>query len=152
MRRQVPKHLLMQSLGDRRIRSSNCGSSPPYCFDFTPIVASFRTGKGALVGRVFLRDRLVVVAAPTFRRPGSGAVRAEVRGSDRSDHWPLARSAGNSNLSVEPVLRLSSLVTIRNAVRAGAGVSRLPVSLVAGDLATGRLVKWGEVEGSDVAL
>jgi DNA-binding transcriptional LysR family regulator len=106
----------------------------------------------AFVGRVFLRDRLVAVAAPTFTRPASGPVRAVVRGDDRSGKWPIVTSEGHLTVSVEPVLHLSSVVTIRDAVRAGAGISRLPVSLVAGDLAAGRLVKWGEVEGSDVAL
>ncbi|TYC89511.1 LysR family transcriptional regulator [Novosphingobium sp. BW1] len=105
-----------------------------------------------LVGRAFLRDKLVVVAAPTFSWPDSGPVRAVVRGDDKSGNWPMAMSGENSNLSVEPVLHLSSLMTIRDAVRAGGGVARLPVSLVAGDVATGSLVCWGDVLGSDVAL
>ncbi|WP_247714500.1 LysR family transcriptional regulator [Qipengyuania pacifica] len=106
----------------------------------------------ALVGRAFLKDRLVVVAAPTFSRPDRGPVRALVRGNDRSDQWSMETSSGRVSIPVEPVLRFSSLVMIHDAVRAGAGMSQLPVSLVAGDLAAGRLVKWGEIEGSDVAL
>jgi DNA-binding transcriptional LysR family regulator len=34
----------------------------------------------------------------------------------------------------------------------GVGAGRLPVSLVSHDLATGRLVHWGDVEGPDIAL
>ena len=101
---------------------------------------------------MFLRDRLVVVAAPTFSRPDSGSVRAVVRSDDRSGNWLIVTSEGYLTVSIEPMLHLSSLITIRDAVRAGSGISRLPVSLVAGDLAAGRLAKWGEVEGSDVAL
>ncbi|GAB5349695.1 LysR family transcriptional regulator [Alteriqipengyuania sp. 357] len=106
----------------------------------------------SLVGRAFLHDRLVVVAAPDFSRLASGPVRAVVRGSDRSDNWPIATAEGHFIMSVEPVLTLSSLIAIRDAVRAGAGVSRLPVSLVAGDLEAGRLVKWGDVAESDIAI
>lgn len=106
----------------------------------------------SLVGRVFLHDRLVVVAAPTLSRPDSGPVRAVVRGSDGAENWPMVTPDGPTTLSVEPVMQLSSLITNREAVRAGAGVARLPVSLVAGDLEAGRLVKWGDVAGSDIAL
>ncbi len=41
---------------------------------------------------------------------------------------------------------------VRDAVRAGVGAARLPISLVGHDLASGALVSWGDVEGSDVAL
>jgi DNA-binding transcriptional LysR family regulator len=50
------------------------------------------------------------------------------------------------------VLRLSSLVMVRDAVRVGVGVGRLPVSLVSHDLAAGTLVRWGDVEGPDITL
>lgn len=106
----------------------------------------------SLVGRAFLHDRLVVVAAPSFARRDSGPVRAVVRGPDRADRWSVDRPDGATSLSVEPVLRLSSLITIRDAVRVGAGVARLPVSLVGNDLKAGRLVRWGDVPGSDIAL
>ena len=61
-------------------------------------------------------------------------------------------SGKQSNLSVEPAVYLSSLIMIRDAVRAGGGVARFPISLVAGDVASGRLVRWGDVGGSNVAL
>jgi DNA-binding transcriptional LysR family regulator len=41
---------------------------------------------------------------------------------------------------------------VRDAVRAGVGAARLPVSLVSHDLASGRLVRWGDLDGSDIAL
>jgi DNA-binding transcriptional LysR family regulator len=41
---------------------------------------------------------------------------------------------------------------VRDAVRVGVGVGRLPVSLVSRDLAAGTLVHWGDVDGPDVTL
>jgi DNA-binding transcriptional LysR family regulator len=40
----------------------------------------------------------------------------------------------------------------RDAVRSGVGAGRLPISLVSHDLAAGRLVHWGDVEGPEIAL
>lgn len=53
---------------------------------------------------------------------------------------------------VDPVLRLSSLIMVRDAVRAGVGAARLPISLVSHDLAAGTLVHWGDIEGSEISL
>ncbi|RZL76086.1 MAG: LysR family transcriptional regulator, partial [Sphingomonas sp.] len=44
------------------------------------------------------------------------------------------------------------LVMIRDAVRAGAGAARLPLSLVLSDIASGRMTYWGDVAGSDISL
>ncbi|MDX7953302.1 LysR substrate-binding domain-containing protein [Lichenihabitans sp. Uapishka_5] len=106
----------------------------------------------ALVGRPFLYDRLVVVAGPDLPRPSGGATPAVVRGADPARSWTLAGPNGPVTLAVDAVLRLSSLVMIRDAVRAGAGVARLPLSLVMHDVAGGRLVNWGDVAGSEIAL
>lgn len=107
-----------------------------------------------LVGRIFLRDRLVVVAGPGLVRPRNGsAMPAIVRGaSDQAASWEMKTSAGRSSLAVEPVLRLSSVMMVRDAVRAGVGVARLPVSLVSHDLASGRLTQWGDLEGPEITL
>ncbi|WP_241419838.1 LysR substrate-binding domain-containing protein [Acidiphilium multivorum] len=45
----------------------------------------------------------------------------------------------------EPVLRLSSLLMVRDAVLAGAGAAMLPRLLVTDDVAPGRLALWGPV-------
>lgn len=66
--------------------------------------------------------------------------------------WEYTGPAGNKRITVEPVLRLASLFMVRDAVRAGVGVARLPISLVTKDLATGTLVRWGDVEGPEIAL
>lgn len=107
-----------------------------------------------LVGRAFLRDRLVVVASPDLPRPVTGtAVPAVVRvSSDRAASWQIRSSGIGDAIAVDPVLHLSSMIMVRDAVRAGIGAGRLPISLVSHDLAAGRLVHWGDVEAPDIAL
>ena len=107
----------------------------------------------ALVGRIFLRDRLVVVAGPTFRRPEGLPVPAIVRGSiGQPETWEVASSSGAESIPVDPILGLSSLVMVRDAVQTGIGVARLPLSLVSHDLSVGRLVHWGDIDGPGTAL
>ncbi len=108
----------------------------------------------ALVGRIFLRDRLVVVASPTLARPAEGSrAPAVVRGpAGRGTAWDVATPAGPARLAIEPVLGLASLVMVRDAVRAGVGAGRLPLSLVGHDLAAGRLAHWGDAAGPEIAL
>lgn len=108
----------------------------------------------SLVGRAFLHDRLVAVAAPGLVRPsGDAPVPAVVRGSgDRATEWSLRSATGPTSITVEPILRLSSLPMVRDAVRAGAGAARLPISLVTHDLAAGRLVHWGDIDAPDITL
>jgi DNA-binding transcriptional LysR family regulator len=103
-----------------------------------------------LVGRIFLRDRLVVVAAPHLARPADGApVPAVVRPVGDQATWQVA---GAPDIAIDPILRLSSLVMVRDAVRAGVGAGCLPASVVSHDLAAGRLVRWGDVAGPEIAL
>lgn len=108
----------------------------------------------SLVGRVFLHDRLVVVASPDLALPVDGSVvPAVVRGSaNRAEVWNVTTTTGPTSIAVKPVLSLSSLVMVRDAVRSGGGAGRLPVSLVSHDLADGTLVHWGDVEGSEISL
>ena len=108
----------------------------------------------SLVGRIFLRDRLVVVASPHLQRPTDGSrVPAVVRGTaDQAVVWEVTSPSGRSRIAIDPVLRLSSLIMVRDAVRAGVGAGRLPVSLVSRDLAAGALVHWGDGDGPDIEL
>jgi DNA-binding transcriptional LysR family regulator len=55
-------------------------------------------------------------------------------------------------ITIDPVLRLTSIVMVRDAVRAGVGAARLPVSLVSRDLTAGKLVRWGDVDGPEIAI
>ncbi|RQV68859.1 LysR family transcriptional regulator [Burkholderia cenocepacia] len=108
----------------------------------------------SLIGRVFLRDRLVVVARPELPRPGGDApAPAVVRGAnDTRTAWEVAGPAGTARIPIDPVARLSSLSMVRDTVRLGLGAACLPASLVSRDLAAGTLVSWGDVPGSDIAL
>lgn len=118
-----------------------------------------------LVGRIFLRDRLLVVASPELKRPaGDAVVPVVVRGasgggggggggaSPATATWDLVGLPSPKRITVQPVLHLATLFMVRDAVRVHVGAARLPLSLVAQDLAAGRLVKWGDVPGPEIAL
>ncbi len=107
-----------------------------------------------LIGRIFLRDRLVIAASPDLARPRDGApVRAVARSTDGdAEVWTVAGAQGPFGIAVEAVLRLSSMIMVRDAVRAGVGIARLPISLVSNDLDAGRLVSWGDVVGPEITL
>ncbi|CDZ45399.1 LysR family transcriptional regulator [Neorhizobium galegae] len=106
-----------------------------------------------LVGRAFLHDRLVVVASPDLPRPAADSpAPGVIRGAGDRQIWNVATSKGSAKITIEPVLSLSSLIMVRDAVRAGVGAARLPISLVSHDLADGTLLHWGDIEGSEIAL
>lgn len=118
----------------------------------------------SLVGRVLLRDHLVLVAPPGLARPRKGstaAVPAVVRGTGAAQGhaWQLetlpkarGRAPEVHSLAIDPVLSLASLIMVRDAVRRGVGVARLPISLVGHDIAAGTLVHWGDVPGPAIEL
>ncbi|SHH09526.1 LysR family transcriptional regulator [Massilia sp. CF038] len=108
----------------------------------------------SLIGRVFLRDRLVVVASPDLIRPKVGvSAPAVVYGAGAATTvWKVKGKRDSVSIAVEPVLRLSSLFMVRDAVRLGVGAGRLPLSLISHDLASGKLVAWGELDGPDTEL
>ncbi|MBB6563646.1 DNA-binding transcriptional LysR family regulator [Acidovorax soli] len=119
----------------------------------------------SLVGRVLLRDRLVLVAPPGLARPRKGsstAVPAVVRGTGAAQGhaWQMettpSKARGRApevhSLAIDPVLSLASLIMVRDAVRRGVGVARLPISLVGHDIAAGTLVHWGDVPGPAIEL
>jgi len=100
-----------------------------------------------LVGRCFARDRLVLAASPAMLMPhGSNAepvrIPAVVMPSYRDgDLWAVRD--GVLTVEPQPVLRLSSLLTVRDAVVAGAGAAMLPLSIIGKLLESGALVSWG---------
>ena len=108
----------------------------------------------ALVGRCFAKDRLVVVAAPSIVKPRAGKtpvrVPAIVNGHREGETWALA----GERLALEPVpvLRLSSMLMLRDAALAGAGVALVPQSIVWKQVASGELRQWGAVGAKDVEL
>jgi DNA-binding transcriptional LysR family regulator len=108
----------------------------------------------SLVGRCFAKDRLVVVAAPSIARPepradGAVPVSGIVPLNFQPSQWKL-----DDGLVLEPIpqLKLSSFLMIRDAAIAGAGVARMPHSIVGNQLSRGELVQWGAVSAADVEL
>lgn len=109
----------------------------------------------ALVGRCFAKDRLVLAAAPSVRvstRRAATPVRARaVVGPTYRDGEVWSALDGSFVVEPEPVLRLSSLLAVRDAIVAGAGVGVLPQSILGSRVEKGELVTW-DVAGDDVEL
>ena len=104
----------------------------------------------ALVGRCFVRDRLVIVAAPSLAMPAgatSDPLPVVVRTALPSEKMWRVPGPDGPAVSVRTVLELPALPTVRDAVLTGIGAARLPRVLVADDLASGRLVSWGPASG-----
>lgn len=108
----------------------------------------------SLVGRIFLRDKLVLVAPPGLARPDAATpAPAVVRaGGDGAATWTVLAGGGRHDITIRPVLGLASLFAVRDAVRLGVGIARLPLSLVSHDLAQGKLAAWGDIDGPQIAL
>ena len=108
----------------------------------------------SLVGRILLRDHLVVVAGPALARPADDtAVPAVVRNAaGEMPGWTVRRGAGTARIAIAPVLRLPSIVMVRDAVRTGIGAACLPASVVSHDLASGTLVHWDDVDAPEIAI
>lgn len=109
----------------------------------------------ALVGRCFAKDRLVVAAAPAVQMPKGRRdkpfpVPAVVMPTYRDgDLWSVRN--GRFTIEPRPVLRLSSLLMVRDAIAAGAGAAMLPQSIIGSQLEKGELVTWG-MAGDEVEL
>lgn len=114
-----------------------------------------------LVGRRFLNDERLIVAHPDLPQPATipdqkagPAVRAVLMSATPPNvRWRL-RNDGGAEITLEPqpVLRLSSLLMVRDAVLAGAGAALLPKLLVADDVARGRLALWGTLAAPPVEI
>lgn len=111
-----------------------------------------------LVGRCIGRDELLVVAPAGWEGPSAGE-----REPSRMDAvvntalppapvWRCVDASGTLLVEAEPRLRFSSLLMVRDAVLAGAGIAQLPLSLVNEDLAAGRLQSWGRVPERGVEI
>jgi DNA-binding transcriptional LysR family regulator len=113
-----------------------------------------------LVGRRFLNDELLVVAHPSLRRPTSAqdaddvSVNAVLMTTTPADVvWRFRRDGEDEiTLTPKPILRLSSLLMIRDAALAGAGAALLPKLLVDDDIAAGRLAYWGTKSGPPIEI
>lgn len=105
-----------------------------------------------LVGRCFLKDKWLLVAPASLPRPlaANGAVGASIPAVVRTNmsepgSWRISTEGREETFLPDPVLRLSSMIMVRDAVSAGAGAGLLPHFMVAEELRSGRLVTWGVV-------
>lgn len=112
-----------------------------------------------LVGRMFLTDQRWIVARPDMPRPapspdGSPAMVQAVlmSATPPGTVWHFSDGGRDIALQPEPVLRLSSLLMVHDAVRAAAGAAMLPKLLVEDDVAAGRLALWGVQTGPPVEI
>lgn len=99
-----------------------------------------------LVGRRILDDQRWLVAPPQRAIPAADVPVAGVVYSRTPDdiEWHIHTPAGEPlTVRISEALRLSSLLMVHEAVRAGVGVAMLPKLLVEGDVRLGRLVHWG---------
>ncbi len=116
--------------------------------------------KPDLVGHCFLRDQMLVVlpaALAHLSAEHEGQTLTELpavmlMGMPDTPVWHADQHGRTLTIYPKPVLRLSSPLMIREAVRAGAGAALLPQSMVAEDLAAGRLVSWGAASDRPVEL
>ena len=132
----------------------------PIADGFDIVVRVNPSPQADLVGRCFLRDETLVVAPPSLGRPARGRSAK----TDRSTpavvvsampevaSWRVMENGRSFTFHPKVVLRLSSLLVVREAVRFGAGAAMLPRSIVADDLEAGRLISWGTASNRIVAL
>jgi DNA-binding transcriptional LysR family regulator len=113
-----------------------------------------------LVGRRFLTDERLMVAPTDMQRPIAGADGGELAvravllsATPPGTLWEMrSRTEAGIVLRPDPILRLSSLLMVRDAVLAGAGAAVLPKLLVAEDIEAGRLAYWGTHAGPPVEI
>ncbi len=115
--------------------------------DFDLIIRANPDPSTNLAGRCFLRDALIVVAAPSLTRPVRSrdvSVPAIALPHTPTDApWQLIRARSVLTIATRTVLRLSSMGMIHDAVLSGIGAAAMPRSLVQADIVAGRLVDWG---------
>lgn len=101
----------------------------------------------SMVGRRLFTDELALVTVPELPLPSSGgpvdAVLMSRVGEVRD--WVVDAGDGPVTYHPNPVMRLSSILMIYQAVQAGRGAAILPWSIVEPDVVVGRLADWGRV-------
>lgn len=132
-----PDVLLEVTMEDREVNLASEG--------YDLVIRANPKSDSELVGFCFLKEQLLVVAAPTLTQ--QQPVPVVVRNSAR--HTALWQIEGTPLREIQtlPVLELPAFTMIRDAVLTGIGAAKLPHLLVADDLAAGRLVSWGAVTG-----
>lgn len=106
-------------------------------------------GSEALSSEVFFEDELVALAHPEHPLAAARRVRVRqlaghpfiLREQGSGTRLVVEQALGRHGLRIEPALTLASQEAIRGAVAAGLGLAFLPRSVVAADLAAGKLVQ-----------
>lgn len=112
-----------------------------------------------MMGRVVITDERLVVAPPGIPKPipdGQDLTPIYVNAvllasASYNDIWRFGENPV-AEVRPKPVLRLSSLSMVHQAILAGAGAGILPRMLVSQDLKSGRLVNWGALRDGHLAL
>lgn len=124
--------------------------------DFDLIIRANPDPSTELAGRCFLRDTMVVVAAPSLPRPAGrhdAVVPAITLSRTPSDaRWQLSRARSVRTVATRTVLRLSSMAMIHDAALAGVGAAAMPRALVQADIDAGRLLDWGVLADHSVEV
>lgn len=137
-----PDVLLEVTMEDREVNLASEG--------YDLVIRANPKSDSELVGFCFLREQLLVVAAPTLTQ--QQPVPVVVRNSARNKAlWQIAGTPLRE-IQTLPVLELPAFTMIRDAVLTGIGAAKLPHLLVADDLAAGRLVSWGTVTGQPTEI
>ena len=109
-----------------------------------------------LVGRCILRDRMWLVSAPDAELPPAASddgptplSAAVLIRPGEIPAWRVDLGGEIRSFQPEPVLRLSSVLMVREAVLAGVGAALLPGFVLADDRAQGRLRVWGYLAGPE---
>lgn len=114
-----------------------------------------------LVGRRILGDERLLVASPGMSIPSTSASETEALevpaamfiATPPGVLWNVRTEDGGVRLiKPMPVLRMSSLLMVREAVLQGVGAALLPRLLVEQDVRAGRLVCWGAEVGAPVEI
>jgi DNA-binding transcriptional LysR family regulator len=118
-----------------------------------------------LIGRRILNDEGLLVASPAIPFPSLSETAEEIpveeiplqavvlTSTPPGMTWSIRTvTSGVRLFSPVPLLRLSSLLMVREAAMAGAGAALLPKLLVDADLDAGRLVHWGTQNGAPVEI
>ena len=137
-----PDVLLEVTMEDREVNLASEG--------YDLVIRANPKSDSELVGFCFLREQLLVVAAPTLTQ--QQPVPVVVRNSARNKALWQIEGTPLREIQTLPVLELPAFTMIRDAVLTGIGAAKLPHLLVADDLVAGRLVSWGAVTGQPTEI
>ena len=126
---------------------------------FDLIIRANPQPRSDLVGRCFLRDHVVFVAASSLhdsvREADDELTELPIilpSGTSPPAEWKVQIDGLKRSMVPRAALHLPSRLMIRDAVLTGLGAAELPFSIVSADLSAGRLVSWGRTEHDEIEL